>query len=98
MLAKVVWKDAHGVAGTTALALHEIPHGGILITSYGLILKQDLEGVSIASEVCEDGTYRGYTFVPAGMLVSVTPVIKPKTPRKPRVKKASPTLATPPEP
>lgn len=81
-LVRVVWRDAHGIAGTTALSLHEIPHGGIEITSYGLLLRQDAEGVSIASEVCGDGTFRGYTFVPAGMLVSVTPVIKPKTPRK----------------
>lgn len=96
-IVKVLWKDAHGVAGTTALAIHEIPHGGILITSYGLLLKQDTEGVSIASEVCEDGTYRGYTFIPSGMLVAVDPVIKPKKPRmKPNKVSESP-KAPPPE-
>ena len=87
-LVKVCWRDAHGVAGTTALSMHEIPHGGILVTSYGILLRQDAEGVSIASEMCEDGTYRGYTFVPAGMLVSVDPLLKPRKPRKP--KKAPP--------
>lgn len=83
---KVVWKDAHGVSGTTSLSIHEIPHGGIKITSYGLLLRQDLEGVSIASEICEDGTYRGYTFVPAGMLISVDPIVKERAPRKSRKK------------
>lgn len=85
-IVRVVWKDAHGVAGTTALAIHEIPHGGIKITSYGLLLRRDEAGVSIASEVCEDGTYRGYTFIPAGMLLDVEPLIKPHKPRQPRKK------------
>lgn len=84
-LVKLTWLDAHGVSGTTALSLHEIPHGAIEITSYGLLLRQDDSGISIASEVCADGTYRGYTFVPAGMLLKVEPVIKVKKPRKKRV-------------
>lgn len=88
-LVKVIWKDAHGVAGTTALSLHEIPHGAIEITSYGLLLRQDDHGVSIVSEVCADGTYRGYTFVPAGMLISVEPVIKPKRVKKRLLKEES---------
>ena len=88
-MVKVTWLDAHGIVGTTALALHEIPHGGIVITSYGLLLRHDEQGVSIASEMCADGTYRGYTFVPAGMLVEVEPIGPRAKQRKP---KSKPTL------
>lgn len=83
-LVKIVWKDAHGMGSTTAMSLHEIPHGFMEITTYGLLLRQDEIGVSVACEVCADGTFRGYTFVPAGMLISVEPVLKTKTARKQR--------------
>ncbi len=72
-LVKVIWRDAHGSA-TGAYSLHEIPHEAIEVMSYGLLLRQDEVGVSIASERCGDDTYRGYTFMPKGMVVSVTPI------------------------
>lgn len=77
-LVKVRWTDAHGSVGNAAWSLHEIPHAGIEITSYGLLLRQDEAGVSIASEVCGDDTYRGYSYIPAGMLISVEAVIPAK--------------------
>jgi hypothetical protein len=97
VLVCVTWKDAHGTMGT-ALSLHEIPHSSIEIKSYGLLLRQDEEGVSIASEICADGTYRGYTFVPKGMLVSVEPVVKPKQARKPKLSQLQSPSATEPAP
>ena len=69
-LVKVVWLDAHGSAAI-AYELHEIPHKAIEVCSYGLLLRNDDTGVSIASERCGDSTYRGYTFMPAGMVVRV---------------------------
>ncbi len=87
-LVKVTWLDAHGSA-TTAYAEHEIPHAGILITTYGLLLREDAVGVTIANEFCADGTYRGCTFVPAGMLVGKPEPVIPQ-----RKKKKAP---TPPE-
>ncbi len=81
-LVKVTWMDAHGSA-VIAYELHEIPHKGIEVASYGLLLRQDDVGVSIASEKCGDSTYRGYTFMPAGMVVRVEPM------KRTRVKKVS---------
>lgn len=72
-LVKVVWLDAHGSAAI-AYELHEIPHKAIEVASYGLLLRQDDIGVSIASERCGDSTYRGYTFMPAGMVMKVEPM------------------------
>jgi hypothetical protein len=72
------WQDAHGSSTSSAYSEHEIPHAAILITSYGLLLRQDDSGVSIASESCADGTYRGVTFIPRVLIVELRPLEKPK--------------------
>ncbi len=79
----MTWLDAHA-SSITAYEVHEIPHAALEVASYGLLLKQDDKGISIASERCGESSYRGYTFVPAGMMVRVEPVIPPPTPRKKR--------------
>lgn len=78
----VIWKDAHGSAANVVYDIDEIPHAPIECESYGLLLKQDEVGVSIASEKVDVDTYRGYSFIPAGMLVSIKPMKKPRKPRK----------------
>lgn len=85
-LVKCVWLDAHGSAANVVYDIDEIPHGPIECTSYGLLLKSDDLGVSIASEQVGVDTYRGYSFIPIKMLVGVEPVAKPKRPRKPKPK------------
>lgn len=67
-LVYVRWLDAHGSA-TSAYAEHEIPHAAIEITTYGLLLRDDDKGVSLASEYCADATFRGVTFIPKPMIV-----------------------------
>ncbi len=71
----VYWLDAHGSAVGT-YEIDEIPHAAILVKSYGLLLKEDEKGVSIASEQCDEGVFRGFTFVPKGMIVKIEPVKK----------------------
>ncbi len=82
-LVSVEWLDAHG-SGLSAFAEHEIPHAGIKITTYGLLIREDAIGVTVAGEYCADGTYRGCTFVPAGMLLGP---VKPVIPVRPKRKK-----------
>jgi hypothetical protein len=64
---------------------HEIPHAAAAVRTYGVLLKEDDAGVSIANEVFEAGSFRGVTFIPRGMIVSVADV---QSPRK-RAKKAA---------
>jgi hypothetical protein len=81
----VVWEDAHGDAHTEVTE-DQLPHKPKLMTTLGWLLKNDAEGCSIANEHCADGDatcYRGYTFIPAKMLKSVTPFVL-ASPRKPR--------------
>lgn len=93
-LVMVRWLDAHGSAANVVYDIDEIPHGPIECTSYGLLLKQDALGVSIASEKVGVDTYRGYSFVPIGMLVKLEPVKKPRK-RKPKLVIDYPDTQTP---
>ena len=74
----VTWRDAHGV-GTTAYSEHEIPHKAVEICTFGWELRTDTVGVSLVNEICADGTFRGYTFIPAELVVSVEPIPVGKT-------------------
>ena len=67
------WMDAHGTA-TNTYEMHELPHKALEIVTYGLLLRDDADGVSIAAEDCGGGCYRGVTFVPRSLIVSVKPV------------------------
>lgn len=82
------WLDAHGT-GIGALREHELPHEALEIHTVGWVLRQDEKGISLAAEECEDGAWRGVTFVPQVLIKSVKPVLPPR-----RVRPAK-TAATP---
>lgn len=63
----VTWTDAHGNAMSIYEA-HEIPHAPALVRTYGVLLRDDETGVTIANEVFEAGSFRGVTFIPRGMV------------------------------
>ena len=87
-LVKITWQDAHA-STTVAYADHEIPHAAMEIQTVGWLLKEDEAGVSVANEFCSDATYRGYTFVPRGMIKSVQLLDRaPKTKKPKKVKPA----------
>lgn len=74
-LVVVHWLDAHG-SSTQAYTEENLQHKAFPMDSYGLLLRSDEEGVSIATETYFDDidqiqTYRGHTFIPRGMVVSV---------------------------
>ena len=74
------WLDAHATTNTP-YELHEIPHKAQEITTYGLLLRDDAEGVTVANEYCGAGIYRGTTFVLRNNVIEVKPV-KPTRKRK----------------
>lgn len=81
-LVELRWNDAHGTA-TTMYELHELPHKACEIKTYGLLLRDDESGMSIACEDAGAGVYRGVTFVPKAMVIEVKylkPQRKKKTP------------------
>jgi hypothetical protein len=67
------WRDAHGTA-TSSYEPHELPHAALEIVTYGLLLRDDETGVSIACEDCGGNVYRGVTFVPRELVVECRPV------------------------
>jgi hypothetical protein len=87
----VVWDDAHGSAHREVTE-DDMPHRPTIMQTVGWLLRHDETGVSIANEYCCDADstcYRGHTFVPAGMIRSVTP-FNLTIPRKPRHAKVDP--------
>lgn len=80
-LVKVTWLDAHGSAANVAYEIDEIPHAAIKVVTYGILLKDDAIGVSIANEVCDTSVFRGYSFVPRVLVVKMEPVKKPRKPK-----------------
>jgi hypothetical protein len=72
-LVLVAWNDA---AGSTTKIYDEVrDHVPTVMQTIGWLLKADAVGVSIACECYTDegiDVYRGHTFIPLGMLVSVT--------------------------
>jgi len=86
-LVAVVWKDAHG-GSSEIFNENEIPHEPTMVTTYGLLLRQDDTGVSIANEVIESGQYRGHTFVPSPLVVEIRIISQSnRAPRKKRAQK-----------
>lgn len=79
-LVQLRWRDAHGTA-TAVYELHEIPHRALEVTTYGLLLRDDAEGISIASEDVGANCFRGLTFVPRPMVIDCRPVKPVRTKR-----------------
>jgi len=86
-LVVVVWNDAW-VKGDAPVVLSEVKHEHhpMPVTTLGYLLHEDDAGVQIANEFYDD-SYRGRTFIPRALVVSVTH----HTLAKPRTKKAVPT-------
>lgn len=83
--AQVRWLDAwaDGVDDVMPDKVHE-KHRPIAMQTRGWILLDDEIGVSLFYERSEDGAYRGRTFIPRGMIVSIDDF---PAKRKPRIKK-----------
>lgn len=89
----LTWSDAWGDT-TGVVSLKDVldNHRPETIHTIGWLLRDDEVGVSLANEKCSDATYRGRTFVPRGMVVSLQPY-KLTVPKIKKVK--APTLQAP---
>lgn len=65
------WADAHCISGASELSETELPHAAAMYTLYGFVLRRDDVGITVAAEISDNNTYRGISFVPAGMIESV---------------------------
>lgn len=80
-LVVVTWLDAWGDM-TTPVELSEVgkSHKAEEVTTIGWVLRDDETGIQLSGEHCADGTYRSRSFIPRGMVQSVTPyqLVKPR--------------------
>lgn len=88
-LVAVTWLDAHGSA-TAELEEHELPSEPARYTTYGLLVKECPAGIVVAAEETPQRTYRGWTFIPSGMVVEIKHLEK----RRERTARRSEVLST----
>src|SRR5512146_531795 len=69
-LVAVVWNDAHGSV-SAELEEHELPSEPAKMTTYGLLVKDCPAGIVVASEETANRAYRGWTFIPRGMIEDI---------------------------
>ena len=94
-LVAVVWDDAKATA-VVEYDLNEVRtqfHKPARYTTYGLLLVDDQQGVTLASEEGDDHNLRGLSFIPRQMIVEVVVLARRRT-RKPNAKKR-PVVASP---
>lgn len=84
------WEDAHWNSGE--MDKDDIIHRPVLYVSVGILLKDDETGVTIATDVSETGSFRGFNFIPAKMVVRKWKVgnVSPRTRRKLKLKSTQP--------
>lgn len=85
-LVSLSWNDAHSPASTEVVNASNLAdtHGTLLITTVGWELRHDDTGVTLASEFCGDGDFRGVTFVPKALVAERVELraVKPRATRK----------------
>lgn len=84
-LVSVVWVDAHAsVQGE--MSGDEIGQAvPTLYTSYGKLVRHDASLVAVAADERDDGRFRGITFIPSGMVRSITPIRRKRRAATPAV-------------
>jgi hypothetical protein len=90
----IYWADAHSSGSVTEYAEHELPHRSAHYTTYGFLLRDDADGLTLATEHSDEHTYRGVCFIPRAMVVdrmdlTLTHKRAPRAARAPVVKDAA---------
>lgn len=81
-LVKVIWNDAWANKDDE-VSLEDIArtHAPVVVTTIGWYLYEDKEGLSVANEMYET-KFRGRTFIPKPLIVSIEDVLQRKQKRK----------------
>jgi hypothetical protein len=70
-MVKVLWGDAWGSSGWASQSAIVKEHAPLPVESYGMVVKHDKVGISIASGKDANGAFLGNGFVPKGMIKEV---------------------------
>jgi len=88
----ITWLDPYSPGATEVYNLSDLSgvHRPVQVTTMGWVLKEDETGVTLASEDCGGGDYRGLTFILRVLMVA-------DRPRARRGQRALPPSTLPPE-
>lgn len=70
-VAEVVWLDAWVIADETSTAEEAEDNKALVMKDVGFLLSRTKEGVTLASSVSEQDSFRTINFIPAGMIKKV---------------------------
>jgi hypothetical protein len=78
----VLWHDPHSLHATEVVSQEDVHrlHRSLPMITNGYLLQEDEDGISVGSEYCGDGDYRGTTFVLRELITEI--VYWPKLRRK----------------
>ena len=88
----LTWNDAHGSA-TQVHTEADIEHEPMLMTTYGILLREDAVGVTLANEWCGGKEWRGLTFVPRALVVKLEQLLPAARHKQPLASSAEPVVA-----
>lgn len=75
-LVAIRWNDAHGSAVEDVTPENlDMYHAPYVLVTFGLLLKDNEDGVTVANEVTGDG-WRGVTFIPRPLITNMWVVAK----------------------
>lgn len=83
-LVLVAWNDANTDNDPVTIESVRAVHKPMVVHTLGWLLYEDEDGLTVVNEWYFD-SYRGRTFIPRGMLISVTPykLSRPRTKKPP---------------
>lgn len=82
----VLWHDPHSLPATEVVSGEDVHnlHRSLPMITNGYILKEDEEGISVASEYCGENAFRNTTYVMKELIVDVIPWPKLKKKKAPK--------------
>ena len=82
----VHWLDADASSPSEAFYENEIKHRTTPMETYGLLMRQDDDGITLMTEFYQEddgkSVYRGRTFIPASLIKSIEVLAKPFVSKK----------------
>lgn len=71
-LAHIEWGDAWSASGWQTIGFEKDPQKPMIVNTIGWVLQANDDGITLAGRIAEDGSAGNVSFIPTGMIMSVT--------------------------
>ncbi len=86
----VLWHDPHSLDSTEVINAEDTHrlHRSLPMITHGYVMKEDGEGISVASEYCGENDFRNTTFIMRELILEVVPQPMPRRKKAAEIKVA----------